>query len=214
MRENGARLIGDPMVLQRLKSKLRRTPIPAAHPVASYRRENGAILIELRLESVNQLFNSFDPSPFHQKELDIEADRYIFTSAQEIGSDKPFKLRIFLPAPALESVDPASRQTAIRSHFIYRLQTARRDLRHELRRGRVSFAIGLAFLIICMAGRELTLSFLPSALQRMIGEGLLILGWVAMWGPLEIFLYGWWPIAGSCRLLERLALLNVDLRPL
>jgi len=25
-------------------------------------------------------------------------------------------------------------------------------------------------------------------------EGLTIIGWVAMWRPIEIFLYDWWPI--------------------
>jgi hypothetical protein len=35
-----------------------------------------------------------------------------------------------------------------------------------------------------------------------------------MWGPLDIFLYGWWPIYGRCRLLDRLARLEVEMRPL
>jgi hypothetical protein len=32
-----------------------------------------------------------------------------------------------------------------------------------------------------------------------------------MWGPLEVFLYGWWPILGRCRILERLAVVDVDM---
>ena len=28
-----------------------------------------------------------------------------------------------------------------------------------------------------------------------IRESLLIGGWVAMWRPLEVFLYDWWPIS-------------------
>jgi len=64
-----------------------------------------------------------------------------------------------------------------------------------------------------MIGREFALSWVPSAVQRILSEGLLIIGWVAMWGPLEVFLYGWWPIAGTCRILERLADLEVEVRP-
>jgi hypothetical protein len=45
-----------------------------------------------------------------------------------------------------------------------------------------------------------------------LSEGLLIAGWVAMWRPLENFLYDWWPIAGNCRVLQRLASANVELR--
>ena len=29
--------------------------------------------------------------------------------------------------------------------------------------------------------------------SRIVDEGLLILGWVAMWKPLELLLYDWWP---------------------
>ena len=28
----------------------------------------------------------------------------------------------------------------------------------------------------------------------MLSEGLTIIGWVAMWEPVYVFLYGWWPI--------------------
>lgn len=188
--------------------KRHRAP-PVAHPVAAYRREGETILIDISLSQVGQLYNSFDPSPFHEKELDAEADRYIFTAVREIGADKPLKLVIHLPPDTADSPAARAIEPAIRNHFLYRLQTARRDLRHELQRGRTSFIIGLAFLVACMAAREITLHFWPSAIQRILSEGLLIIGWVAMWGPLEIFLYGWWPIAGTCRILERLALLDV-----
>ena len=35
-------------------------------------------------------------------------------------------------------------------------------------------------------------------------SGLLILGWVANWKPLETFLYDWWPIRRRLRLYRRL----------
>ncbi len=193
-------------------AKRRRAP-PVAHPLEAFRREGETILIEINLRQVAQLYNSFDPSPFHEKDLDDEADRYIFTAAREVGADKPMKLAIYLPPEAVDSPAARAIEQSIRSHFLYRLQTARRDLRHELGRGRKSLFIGLAFLAACMAGRELALGFLPSAIQRLLSEGFLIIGWVAMWGPLEVFLYGWWPIVGTCRILERLAVLDVEIRP-
>ena len=39
----------------------------------------------------------------------------------------------------------------------------------------------------------------------LIKESLVIGGWVALWRPLEIFLYDWWPIRAEARLLDRLA---------
>ena len=77
----------------------------------------------------------------------------------------------------------------------------------------MSLLIGLGFLILCMALREGALSYTQTAVLRIVGEGLLILGWVAMWGPLEVFLYGWWLIVGRRRILERLAVVDVELVP-
>jgi hypothetical protein len=191
----------------------RYTRPPLAHPKEAYRREGETILIEISLNKVEQLYNSFDPSPFHEKEIDEDADRYIFTAVRELGADKPLKLVIYLPPEAVESPAAKTVEQAIRHHFLYRLQTARRDLRHELSRGRISLLIGLIFLVACIVAREVALTFLPSAVQRILSEGLLIIGWVAMWGPLEVFLYGWWPLVGTRRILDRLATLDVEVRP-
>ena len=195
-----------------MRNTSRRAP-PVAHPAAAYRREGDAVLIEISLNNVAQLYNSFDPSPFHEKDIDAGADQYVFSAVREIGADKPVKLVIDLPAEAAASPEAKAIEPAVRNHFLYRLQTARRDLRHELHRGRTSLIVGLGFLIACMAVRELALGAGASPIQRILSEGLLIIGWVAMWGPLEVFLYGWWPIAGTCRILERLAVLDVEVRP-
>jgi hypothetical protein len=40
-------------------------------------------------------------------------------------------------------------------------------------------------------------------------ESLLIGGWVAMWRPLEVFLYDWWPIRAEARLFDRLSAMTV-----
>jgi hypothetical protein len=45
----------------------------------------------------------------------------------------------------------------------------------------------------------------------LIRESLMIGGWVAMWRPLEVFLYDWWPIVAEARLYDRLAAMPVRL---
>ena len=40
---------------------------------------------------------------------------------------------------------------------------------------------------------------------------LVIAGWVALWRPLEIFLYDWWPIRAEARLHDRLSEMDVRL---
>ena len=45
----------------------------------------------------------------------------------------------------------------------------------------------------------------------MVSESLLIGGWVAMWRPIEVFLYEWWPIRAEARLYTRLSEMPVRL---
>ena len=49
-------------------------------------------------------------------------------------------------------------------------------------------------------------------LSQIVAEGFLILGWVAMWRPLQIFLYDWWPIRHQARLYAKLAAMPVEIQ--
>ena len=73
--------------------------------------------------------------------------------------------------------------------------------------------IGLAFLAACSGLRELLLISLPdNAVQRGLNEGLLIVGWVAMWRPIELLLYDWWPQLQKRRTYENLSRMQVEVR--
>jgi hypothetical protein len=48
--------------------------------------------------------------------------------------------------------------------------------------------------------------------RELFREGLLIVGWVAMWRPLQIYLYEWWPVLQRQRLYARMSRMPVDLR--
>jgi hypothetical protein len=50
-----------------------------------------------------------------------------------------------------------------------------------------------------------------SGITEVLHESLSIGGWVAMWRPLEIFLYDWWPIRAEARRFDRLAVMPVRL---
>jgi hypothetical protein len=77
------------------------------------------------------------------------------------------------------------------------------------RDGRIALATGLAFLFCCVLLRELAFSFGHGPVSDIFGEGMLIIGWVAMWRPLEIFLYAWVPLRRRCRILEKLSAMPV-----
>lgn len=169
--------------------------------------------VEIRLSRLQQLFNSFDPAPFHEKELDQDAEDYIVGSVDEYPLPQPLRLVIHMPQDQIALAAPAEIDSVVRNHFSYRIAAIHRTLRFKLREGRVALAFGLLFLVICMAVRQLIFAFAPGAVAAIFAEGLLILGWVAMWGPLEIFLYDWWPIRHQARLFAKIATMPVEIRP-
>ena len=171
-----------------------------------------AVAVELRLDRISRLYNSLDPAPFHEKELEAAADDYIVGSAEDAGR-RPIRLVIMLPGDELARPEAQHLAASIRHHFELRAASERRKLRAMWRQGRTALVIGVGFLAACLFARTLLFAT-ASTLAHYVAEGLLIVGWVAMWGPLDIFLYGWWPIRTQLRLFDRLSRLDVDLRPL
>jgi hypothetical protein len=45
---------------------------------------------------------------------------------------------------------------------------------------------------------------------RLMQESVVIGAWVALWRPIEIFLYDWWPLVQEARLYDRLASMSVQ----
>jgi len=97
-------------------------------------------------------------------------------------------------------------QEAIKYNFEGRTNQANRELRELLREGQRALFIGapiLAFSLI--VSQAISNAAGTAAFSRVVSESLLIFGWVANWRALEIFLYGWWPIAHRRRLYRRLS---------
>ncbi|MBM3514496.1 MAG: hypothetical protein FJX59_12410 [Alphaproteobacteria bacterium] len=154
--------------------------------------------MDVSAETAAQLFSNLDPAPFRHKDLDNQVEVYILAAVREIGGPERTKIVFHLPAAEAESSSGAGLADAVHNYFSYRAWAAGEDLSRLLRTGGASLAIGLSFLFVCLLLRQLFLG--NGAGGAVIAEGLLILGWVALWRPLEIALYDWWPIARQKKL--------------
>ena len=167
------------------------------------------VVIEVHVGELKQLFNAIDPSPFREKDLDAAVEEFIVGWAREVPHNAPLALLVHLDRSAGRSEEPSLLRDAIKEFFRIRSEATRRRLRQLLRVGRTSLLIGLLFL----GGAVLVGNLLGQALGGQLGgvvrESLLIGGWVAMWRPLEIFLYDWWPIRAEARLFDRLSAMPV-----
>lgn len=162
--------------------------------------------IHIKVDEVSQLFNTLDPFPFRERDLDKDAEDFIVGWARELPRQKPIHVVIHAAAATVQHVGDHEIAAALNSYFTYRAEGASLELNELFRQGRLSLAIGLLVLAIClMANRAVDAFFGPGQVGRYLGEGLIILGWVANWKPMEIFLYDWWPLAKRRNLYRRLS---------
>lgn len=167
--------------------------------------------LNLYLAESRQLFDSLDPAPFRERDLDPKADAYIVDWARETPAAVPLRLVVHLGREtATEGMDGILRG-AVDDHFRRRAQATWARLRRLFREGRIAFVIGLGFLLAAIAVGEWLASRISSVRYSIVvQESLIILGWVAIWRPMGIFLYDWWPIRAEARLLDRLAEMDVQ----
>jgi hypothetical protein len=162
-------------------------------------------VIEVHVAELKQLFNAIDPSPFREKDLDPKAEEFIVSWAQALHSDSSLALVVYLDRGAGRPEEAAILRDAIHQYFNQRANASRQRLRQLFRVGRTSLAIGITFLALSLVAGDFAAKLLRNTVGELLRESLLIGGWVAMWRPMEMFLYDWWPIRAEARLFDRLS---------
>jgi hypothetical protein len=170
-------------------------------------------VIEVRVAELRQLFNAMDPAPFRERDLDPRAEEFIVEWAREARRDAPLSLLVALDRRSGSDDQTALLADAVHQFFAERARASRRRLKRLFHAGRISLMIGVALLAALIGIGELLANRTgPGRLADILHESLVIGGWVAMWRPLEVFLYDWWPIRGEARLYDRLAAMPVSIR--
>ncbi len=170
--------------------------------------------IAIRVRAVAQLFNSLDPSPFLEKDLDSDAEEFIVGWARELPRNAALRIAIYLPPETAAMPETARLGEVFSRYFDYRARMIERDLRELFRIGRSALAIGILALVLCLTASQLVAPLAPNpTMVRIIEESFVIVGWVANWRPIEIYLYDWWPLRRRVQLYRRIAAAAVVVKP-
>lgn len=165
--------------------------------------------ISLRIHDISQLFNSMDPSPFIEKDLDDKAEAFIVGWAQEFPANAQIKLRVHLEQWPTEGDPKELIRQAVHNHFAHLAELNRLEFRALMKQGRTSLLIGLVCLAISLVSSKM-LHGEAGTWASVLRESLTIAGWVAMWRPMQIYLYDWWPLRRRGRLYEKLSHMPVE----
>lgn len=162
--------------------------------------------IEVHVGELKQMFNAMDAAPFRDRDLDPNAVEFILDWSREVPATQPLALIVHLGREPVTAEAQSTLEQAAHEFFAHRAIGERRRLQRLFRLGRTSLLIGVAFLAAAITlGDLLADLFAGDGVGELLREGLLVGGSVALWRPLEIFLYDWWPIRDEAQLFDRLS---------
>jgi len=164
--------------------------------------------IEIRIRTLAQLFNSLDPSPFHERALDANASSYILECAGEFPPNTELRLLLYAPVDVGSHLNAATQ--AIHTHYSFEHAQAVRRHRRRMDAGRVALLVGSIVMILCLAARAFLGAWIATPIGQVVSEGLLILSWVGLWRPAELLLFESWENHKGRRVLDRLSRIPVE----
>lgn len=173
-----------------------------AKPLQPTTTSNGTITVPLR--DIAQLLDP-DPAPFRQGIVTPEAEDYILRAAKKLPGNEPIRIVVDLPG-GTKPYAPADIADKISTNFRSAAEEETRDVRELFNYGRKALLIGILTLAACLFFAWFFYEKLPQRpITRLMQESFVILGWVSMWRPIEIFLYDWLPHVRRRKLFDRLS---------
>lgn len=139
----------------------------------------------IRVSTPDELFDEYSAAPLENRPLTDEVRSRILSAWIDTRHDRPSHLSVELPADQREEHLASRIEEAIRYDFVETTNAARRlhvFTRSERREAFVAFM----FLVACVLGATLVDQVTQDdAFFTSLSQGLVVLGWVAMWQPAQ-----------------------------
>lgn len=172
------------------------------------RGEHEEVIIDVTTSRIEDLYHDFDKqAPHIRRDLDPQLTDYLYECAQEI-SGHPFAVRFTFERP-LSEADEERLRTSVPKYFTYMASLQQQAIGDMFRRALVFLGVGLILVALSVWVNVTVAAPRPgearSITKEILGEGLTIASWVAMWQALATLLVGWIPRRRDRRVFLRLA---------
>lgn len=163
--------------------------------------------IAIALSDPAEMIETRAVSPFRDGDLlRQEAADYLLRRTRMLPRGAPVRIAIALPAEAAASPEAARIGPAIAAHFAALARTEDKAMADHMADAWRAALIGLVVFGLCLAVAWRLYDRLDGyGFARIVRESFVILGWVAMWKPVEMLVHERLPIARRRRLYRRIA---------
>jgi hypothetical protein len=164
--------------------------------------EDGRIVIDVSVRSVEQLYHDFDrTSPYHKKELDQEFIDYLTDCVREIRKSD-FVIQISLENEPNDTVKERV-DKSIDNYYLYLKELEMRALQTMFKRFLILLGIGIVFLVLAvLTTRRLTVN--QGVVSEVFASGLTIAAWVSLWEAIVLLFMEWQPHRHNIRLFNKI----------
>jgi hypothetical protein len=144
----------------------------------------------IRVPSVDDLLDPYSAEPLELRPLTDDVRERILDAWIDTRDERPGRLTVEVPADQRRNGLGRQLEKAIR-HDLEETRDYSHELkiysRSELRQAQIAFV----FLVLCLLASTLVdRASNDDAVLGSVSQGLVVLGWVAMWGPADKFFRG------------------------
>jgi hypothetical protein len=173
-----------------------------------YREENGERCVDVRVATIEQLFDNRDPAPFRERDLDPDLADYLFDAGEDLADERQFRIVFWLD----QACRPGEIEAAMRAHFEELITRNKRMRRRRRRIGQLTLVLAIVLVVALLALSQFVGNVVPGRIGAGLKEGLLISGWVVMWRPIETLIYDWIPAQRERSVARKLLAASIDIR--
>lgn len=159
--------------------------------------------IELRVAHAGQLLVRHEATSFRAQRIDDEATAWLLDAVRAAPRGAPLRVVIRVVAEADDDDTTRALTDAVRAQMTWERERVQRQLQAHARSTRFQMTLGAVLLVGFLSLAEVVSVTPVGHLRQIVREGLVIMGWVALWRPLEALLYDWWPLVASRRAIDR-----------
>lgn len=173
-----------------------------------YREEDGEHCVDVRVSSIEQLFDNRDPAPFRERDLDPDLAEYLLDAGEDLADEDRFRIVVWLDQPCR----PGEVEQAMRAHFEELIARNKRLRRRSRRIGQITLVLAVVLVVVLLAFSQFVGTLAPGNIGNGLKEGLVIFSWVVMWRPVETLIYDWIPARRERSIAAKLLDAPIDIR--
>lgn len=143
----------------------------------NFDKEDNAYKIEVSLDSYDDVYDEWDPSPFKKRDIEAEFNDFIFNSSEDIPLSFNINIVLYLPLSKKDASKEKNLLAAYLNYYEYELEKQRRKM-HTLNSTTISFFI-LSLFFLSLGTFFFTEE--QNVFLSIMQEGIFIGGWVFLW---------------------------------